>query len=68
MPSATARRLCLDLVFGRPRFEAYRAVSAEIRADFEEHMPSIEPAALDEAYLDVTDAARCPCFSVHLSE
>src|SRR4051812_48482530 len=30
MPSATARRLCADLVFVRPRFEAYKAISAEI--------------------------------------
>jgi DNA polymerase-4 len=55
MPSATARRLCPDLVFVRPRFEAYKTVSSEIRAVFEEHTPLIEPVALDEAYLDVTD-------------
>ncbi|ARO57136.1 DNA polymerase IV 2 [Methylorubrum extorquens] len=55
MPSATARRLCPDLVFVRPRFEAYKAVSSEIRAVFEEHTPIIEPVALDEAYLDVTE-------------
>ncbi len=39
VPSATARRLCLDLVFVRPRFEADRAVSAELRVVFEEHTP-----------------------------
>ena len=55
MPSATARRLCPDLVLVRPRFEAYKAVSAEIRTVFEEHTPLIEPVALDEAYLDVTE-------------
>ncbi len=55
MPSATARRLCPDLVFVRPRFDAYKAVSSEIRAVFEEHTPLIEPVALDEAYLDVTE-------------
>lgn len=55
MPSVTARRLCPDLVFVRPRFEAYKAVSSEIRAVFEEHTPIIEPVALDEAYLDVTE-------------
>lgn len=55
MPSATARRLCPDLVFVRPRFDAYKAVSSEIRAVFEEHTPVIEPVALDEAYLDVTE-------------
>lgn len=55
MPSANARRLCPNLVFVRPRFEAYKAVSSEIRAVFEEHTPLIEPVALDEAYLDVTE-------------
>jgi DNA polymerase-4 len=55
MPSATARRLCPDLLFVKPRFEVYRAVSEEIRAVFARHTPVIEPVALDEAYLDVTE-------------
>ncbi|MEE7455925.1 DNA polymerase IV [Methylorubrum populi] len=55
MPSATARRLCPDLVFVRPRFEAYKTVSSDIRTVLEEHTPIIEPVALDEAYLDVTE-------------
>lgn len=55
MPSATARRLCPDLAFVKPRFEVYRAVSEEIRAVFSRHTALIEPVALDEAYLDVTE-------------
>jgi DNA polymerase-4 len=55
MPSVTARRLCPDLVFVKPRFEVYRAISEEIRAVFAEHTAIIEPVALDEAYLDVTE-------------
>ncbi|GJD50287.1 DNA polymerase IV [Methylobacterium crusticola] len=58
MPSATARRLCPDLVFVKPRFDAYRAISEEIRAVFAEHTALIEPVALDEAYLDVTENRR----------
>lgn len=54
MPSVTARRKCADLIFVRPRFEVYRAVSAEIRAIFAEFTDLIEPLSLDEAYLDVT--------------
>ena len=54
MPSVTARRRCPDLVFVKPRFEAYKAVSAQIRAIFAEHTALIEPLSLDEAYLDVT--------------
>ena len=58
MPSVTARRRCPDLVFVRPRFEVYRAVSAEIRAVFAEHTDLVEPLSLDEAYLDVTANKR----------
>ena len=32
MPSATAKRLCAELVFVKPRFEVYKEVSREIRA------------------------------------
>ncbi|MGH7046155.1 MAG: DNA polymerase IV [Stellaceae bacterium] len=54
MPSITAKRKCPDLIFVEPRFDAYRAVSLEIREIFAEHTPLIEPLSLDEAYLDVT--------------
>jgi DNA polymerase-4 len=55
MPSVTARRQCPDLIFVRPRFEVYKAVSQQIREIFAEHTPIIEPLSLDEAYLDVTE-------------
>ncbi len=54
MPASQAYRLCPEAVFVRPRFEAYRAVSAEIRAIFQEFTESVEAISLDEAYLDVT--------------
>ncbi|HEY0412942.1 MAG TPA: DNA polymerase IV [Allosphingosinicella sp.] len=55
MPSVTAQRLCRDLVFVKPRFDAYRAVSQQIRAIFLDYTPHVEPLSLDEAYLDVTE-------------
>jgi len=55
LPSVTAKRRCPDLIFVPPRFETYRAVSAQIREIFAEHTDLIEPLSLDEAYLDVTD-------------
>ncbi|MCS5601163.1 MAG: DNA polymerase IV [Paracoccus sp.] len=55
MPSVTARRLCPDLIFVRPRFEVYRDISGQIRDIFADYTPLIEPLSLDEAYLDVTD-------------
>ncbi len=54
MASVTALRKCPDLLFVKPRFEVYKAVSAQIRAVFAEYTPLIEPLSLDEAYLDVT--------------
>jgi DNA polymerase-4 len=55
MPSVTAKRRCPDLIFVKPRFDAYREVSAQIRAIFAEYTPHVEPLSLDEAYLDVTE-------------
>ncbi|MBD9650171.1 DNA polymerase IV [Ensifer sp. ENS09] len=55
MPSVTAKRKCPDLIFVKPRFDAYRAVSQQIHAIFCEYTPLIEPLSLDEAYLDVTE-------------
>jgi len=54
LPSVTALRLCPDLIFVRPRFEVYRAVSKQIHEIFADYTELIEPLALDEAYLDVT--------------
>ena len=55
MPSVTAKRQCPDLIFVKPRFEVYNAVSRHVREIFEEHTSIIEPLSLDEAYLDVTE-------------
>lgn len=55
MPAVTARRRCPELIFVKPRFEAYRAVSQQIRAIFLDYTPHVEPLSLDEAYLDVTE-------------
>ena len=55
MASAAARRRCAELIFVKPRFEVYRAVSDQVRAIFADYTPHIEPLSLDEAYLDVTD-------------
>jgi len=55
MPSIVAKRRCPDLIFVKPRFDVYRAISLQVRAIFAEHTPVIEPLALDEAYLDVTE-------------
>ncbi len=58
MPSIVALRRCPDLVFVPPRFDAYRAVSTQIRAIFHDYTPLVEPLSLDEAYLDVSANLR----------
>ena len=54
MSSRIAKQRCPDLIFVPPRFEIYRAISAQIYAVFERYTDCFEPVALDEAYLDVT--------------
>ncbi len=60
MPSVRARHLCPDLVFIAPRFDAYKAVSRQIREIFHRYTDLVEPLSLDEAYLDVTEAKCGP--------
>ena len=55
MPSVTARRKCPELIFVKPRFDAYREVSRQIREIFYEYTSLVEHLSLDEAYLDVTE-------------
>ena len=58
MPSVTAKRRCPELVFVKPRFDVYRAVSQQVRTIFADYTDLIEPLSLDEAYLDVTEDRR----------
>ncbi|MEL6470543.1 MAG: DNA polymerase IV [Cyanobacteria bacterium J06623_4] len=54
MPSRSAVQRCSELIFIRPRFDVYKAVSQEIRAILFDYTDLVEPLSLDEAYLDVT--------------
>ena len=58
MPSVSAKRRCPELIFVKPRFDVYRAVSQQIREIFADYTDLIEPLSLDEAYLDVTEDRR----------
>jgi DNA polymerase III epsilon subunit-like protein len=51
MPSATAKRQCPDLIFVKPRFEAYKAISRQIREIFAEH----ETTGLDQRKDEVVE-------------
>lgn len=54
MPSKKALQLCPQLIFIRPRFDAYKEVSQKVRSIFHLYTDLVEPLSLDEAYLDVT--------------
>ena len=68
MPSITAKRKCPDLIFVTPRFDAYKAISLQIREIFAEFTPIIEPLSLDEAYLDVTENLKGIASATQIAE
>src|SRR3954453_6276433 len=67
MPSVTAARLCPGLVFAPPRFDVYRAISAQIRDIFAGWTSLVEPLSLDEAYLDVTSPDPVAPFATQIA-
>jgi len=58
MPMFRARRLCPELVIVDARMDHYREVSQHIRTILARYTELIEPLALDECYLDVSDQTR----------
>ncbi len=58
LPTATARRLCPDLVLLPPDFDKYTGVSAQVMSIFRRYTPIVEPLSLDEAFLDVAGSER----------
>ncbi|MEC7832667.1 MAG: DNA polymerase IV [Pseudomonadota bacterium] len=59
MPSIIAKQLCPDIIFLPVNFDKYKKVSSGIREIFQCYTKIIEPIALDEAYLDVTNSQYC---------
>ena len=55
MNSQTAVKLCPELIFVKPNFARYKEISQHIHAIFHRYTDIIEPLALDEAFLDVTE-------------
>ncbi|CAN5804045.1 DNA polymerase IV [soil metagenome] len=58
MPMSRARRQCRDLVVVPPDHSAYRAMSEQVFAMFQEVTPLVEGLSLDEAFLDVAGLWR----------
>ena len=55
LATAIARRRCPQLVLLQPRFDAYKAVNAQLAALFHEYTDLVEFLSIDEAFLDVTE-------------
>lgn len=60
LPMRRAIRQCPELVIMPARFDVYRQVSKEVRGIFARYTELVEPLALDEAYLDVTEPKLGP--------
>lgn len=59
MATATAQRLCPELVLLPVRFERYEAVTAKLDAIFRRYTSKVEFLSLDEATLDVSGQPHC---------
>lgn len=68
MATATALRLCPDLVLVKGRMDEYKKVSEHIREIFLRYTDEIEPLSLDEAFLDVTDSELFAGSATYIAE
>lgn len=59
MPTATAMRLCPQLILIPPNGDKYRQAAQQVRQIFGRYSDTIEPLSLDEAYLDVSETDKC---------
>jgi DNA polymerase IV len=59
MASATALKRCPQLILIPGRMPVYREASRLMHEIFAEYTELIEPLSLDEAFLDVSNCARC---------
>lgn len=53
-----ARKKCPNIVFVPPRHRFYSQISAQINAIYHEYTEFVEPASIDESFLDMTGATR----------
>ncbi len=58
MPMVVARRLCPQAAIVRGRYQRYTELSHAIMAALKDFSPLVEPASVDEAYIDATGLER----------
>ncbi len=59
MATATAKRLCPDLLVLPHSMDKYKQAAEQIREIFYDYSESVEPLSLDEAFIDVTESPFC---------
>lgn len=60
MPMGRARRLCPHAIILPPNYDLYTDISTSVMHIFGELTPTVEPIALDEAFLDVSSLLKTP--------
>jgi DNA polymerase-4 len=68
MPMSEARRRCPAAVVLQGRHERYGEVSSQLHSVLGEFTPSVEPIALDEAFLDVSGSHRLFGTSIQIAQ
>ncbi len=58
MPSGMAKKLCPELIFMPGRMKRYKEISEAIMATLQNFSPKVEPASIDEAYIDACGLER----------
>ena len=53
-----ARKKCPGIVFVPPRHHFYKEISEKVNAIYHEYTDFVEPASIDESYLDMTGAPK----------
>lgn len=68
MSNAEALRRCPHIIFVKPRFRRYKAISNEIMQLFREYTDLVEPLSIDEAFLDVTNNKQQQPYAMIIAE
>jgi len=68
MASKIAAQKCPDLIFVKPRFEAYKNASSQIMEIFSQFTEKVQPLSIDEAYLDVTENKINESIATHIAK
>ena len=72
MSGRMAKKLCPNITFTPVRYQRYKQISKQIHEIFHRFTDQVEPLALDEAYLDVTEnkvnVSSAPLIALNIKE